>query len=259
MRRRRVKNDGKMIERDRPAGRLFDIVRRHDPDRFLGAVFAPAARRERLILLYAFNHELARAMEVASQPMIALIRLQWWREVVEGAARAHEIAGPLRAALDAGWFDAGDLTALIEAREAEIEPGDQAGFLATGFLAAGFLAYVRGTAGRLARIAGKTLGADDPAVEDLGTGYGITGILRAAPVLVALGRNILPPEAGRTELLEEARRLLATEAPRAALPAVLPAVLARRDLARLARGQPMRPRGLADRLAVIRAGLAGHI
>jgi phytoene synthase len=249
MRPRRVKNDGKMIERDGPAGRLFDIVRRHDPDRFLGAVFAPAARRERLILLYAFNHELARAMEVASQPMIALIRLHWWREVVEGAARAHEIAAPLRAALEAGWFDAGDLTALIDAREADVEPGDQAGFLA----------YVRGTAGRLARIAGKTLGADDRAVEDLGAGYGITGILRAAPVLAALGRNILPPEAGRTDLLNEARRLLATEAPKAALPAVLPAVLARRDLARLARGQPMRPRGLADRLAVIRAGLAGHI
>ncbi|HET9148702.1 MAG TPA: squalene/phytoene synthase family protein, partial [Acetobacteraceae bacterium] len=80
---------------------LFETVRRADQDRFLGAIFAPAALRERLILLYAFNHELARAREVASEPAIALIRLHWWREVVEGAARAHEVASPLRRALEA--------------------------------------------------------------------------------------------------------------------------------------------------------------
>ena len=230
--------------------RLLEVVRRADPDRFLGAMFAPAALREQLILLYAFNHQLARAREVASEPMIALIRLQWWREVVEGAARAHEIATPLRAALDAGWFKADDLTALIDAREAEAEPiTDEAAFLA----------YARGTAGRLARIAGKVLGVDDTAVEHLGTGYGITGILRAASALAVLGRHSLSEGIDQQALLAEARRLLGSTAPKPALAAVLPAVLARRDLRRLMRGEAMRPRGLADRLAVIRAGLAGHI
>ncbi len=230
--------------------RLFERVRRHDPDRFLGAMFAPAGRRERLILLYAFNHELARAAEVASQPVIALIRLHWWREVVKGAARSHEIATPLTAALNAGWFETTDLAALIDAREAETAPiADDAAFFD----------YVRGTAGLLAKIAGKALGVEDEAVERLGTGYGITGILRAAPALAATGRNLLPERADRQALLAEARNLLAGTAPKPALPSVLPAVLARRDLDRLMRGEALRPRGLADRLAVIRAGLAGHI
>ena len=71
------------------------LVRRHDPDRFLTALFAPPDRRDALLTLYAFNHELARAREVASEPPLALIRLQWWREVVEGereAARGGDAA-----------------------------------------------------------------------------------------------------------------------------------------------------------------------
>jgi phytoene synthase len=231
---------------------LFETVRRADRDRFSGAIFAPAALRERLILLYAFNHELARAREVASDPTIVLIRLHWWREVVEGAERAHEVAAPLRQALDAGWFDPADLAALIDAREAEAEPiPDQAGFMT----------YARGTAGKLMRIAGKVLGADDPALDDLGTGYGIAGILRSAPALAARGRNLLPQQSDIPALVAEARALLTAAAPQAALPAILPCVLARRDLARFSRGAlpAVRPRGLGDRLALIRAGLAGHI
>ena len=95
------------------------LVRRHDPDRFLTALFAPQAKRDALLTLYAFNHELARAREVASEPTLALIRLQWWREVVEGTRRRHEVAEPLTAALEEGALDRGDLLALTEAREIE--------------------------------------------------------------------------------------------------------------------------------------------
>jgi hypothetical protein len=98
------------------------IVRRHDPDRFLTALFAPAERREALFVLYAFNHELARAREAVSQPTLALIRLQWWREVVEGAARRHEVAMPLHAAIEAGLLQRAELLALIAGREIEAEP-----------------------------------------------------------------------------------------------------------------------------------------
>src|SRR5438105_1963082 len=101
---------------------LGALVRRHDPDRFLTALFAPQDRRELLFLLYAFNHELARAREVVSEPMLALIRLQWWREVVQGERRRHEVAGPLGEALDAGRLDPEDLQAMIDGRELETEP-----------------------------------------------------------------------------------------------------------------------------------------
>jgi len=212
-------------------------LRSADPDRFFCTLFAPAGHREALALLYLFNHELARAHEVASEQLLAMIRLQWWREVVEGASRKHEVATPLSAALEAGVFAREDLLALIEAREAGTELED----------AASFHAYARGTGGKLARIAGKLLGADSEAVEDLGTAYAISGILRATR---------LRPQDGTSdgELIAHARALLAARPPRNALAAALPAVFARRDL-----GRPYRPRGLADRLAVLKAALTGRV
>jgi phytoene synthase len=222
-------------------------VRRADPDRFFCSVFAPPEKREHLLLLYAFNHELARAREVASEPVLALIRLNWWREVVQGTPKLHDIATPLSQALDEGVFSRDELLALIAAREAESEaaiPDEQA-----------FHDYARGTAGRLARIAGRFLGADSDVVEDLGTAYGVSGILRAAPFVARQGRSLLPADGTPPEVLAAgARRLLGPRPPAKALPAALPAVYARRDL-----GRPHRPRGLADRIAVIRAALTGRI
>jgi phytoene synthase len=222
-------------------------VRRADPDRYFCALFAPPAQREALLLLAAFNHELARAREVASEPVLALIRLNWWREVVAGDAKPHEIATPLAAALARGLFARDDLLGLITAREIEAEP--EIPDFAT------FLAYARGTAGRLARIAGKTLGVDSDAVEDLGTAYGISGILRAAPFLARHGRSLLPADGTQpAALIAHARTLLKVTPPRPALPAALPAVHARRDL-----GKPYSPHRLGDRLAIIFGALTGRI
>src|SRR5437763_15284123 len=71
-------------------------VRRADPDRYFSVLFAPADKRPLLFGLYAFNHELAHIGEVVREPMMGEIRLQWWRETVEGARegkpRAHDVA-----------------------------------------------------------------------------------------------------------------------------------------------------------------------
>ena len=229
---------------------LLSRLRPIDPDRFFCTLFAPPEKREVLALLYLFNNELARAREAVSEPVLALIRLQWWREVVEGQRKAHDIATPLRAALEAGLFAAGDLAGLIAAREAEA--GEIADFPA-------FLAYARGTGGRLARIAGKFLGADSPEVEDLGTAYAISGILRLAPYHARRNRALLPADGTSAEdLAEHARKLLGPRPPRAALPAALPAAFARRDLAR----PPARAheqRNVWDRLAVLRAAFTGRV
>jgi hypothetical protein len=97
------------------------IVQRHDPERFVTVLFAPEAARETLFTLYAFNHELARAREVASMPTLALIRLQWWREVVDGAQRGHEVATPLHEAIANGRLDPAALHSMIDARMLEAE------------------------------------------------------------------------------------------------------------------------------------------
>jgi phytoene synthase len=230
------------------------IARRADPDRFLCSVFAPPERREALWTLIAFNHELARAREAASEPVLALMRLTWWREAVELAmagapARAHEVAGPLHAAVASGALDGASMIAMAEAREAECEPE---GFASTAALHA----YVRGTAGGFAVAAGRALGAPAamlPGLQAAGALHGLAGVLRAVRFHAAQGRCLLPQDRVDAAAViaepgsaDEAVRNLAAAAPPApdlrglpseALAAALPLVLARRDLARLARGR----------------------
>ena len=65
---------------------MLDQVRRADRDRFLAALFAPEPARSDLLALLAFDHELARTRAVTREPMLARIRLEWWREAVVEAA-----------------------------------------------------------------------------------------------------------------------------------------------------------------------------
>jgi phytoene synthase len=253
---------------------VIALVRRHDPDRFLTALFAPPDKRDALLTLYAFNHELARAREVASEPTLALIRLHWWREVVDGARRRHDVAEPLTAAIEAGELDRGDLLALIDAREVEAEWE-----IAT---LQAWRTYLLCNAGGLVVAAGRLLAAPDPeALRPLGAACGIAGLLRSIPAHAQQGRCLLPAETlaeyrlTREQVIAEPMAApvrpvvlrLAQEGlgllqrppplPRRAVAAALPVILARRDLARA----PAFPaqRGLGDRLAVILAGLVGRI
>jgi phytoene synthase len=126
---------------------LAETVRLSDPDRYFCALLAPAARRDGLFTLYAFNHELARALEVAREPGLSLIRLHWWREVVEGEARRHEVATPLRALVASGGVPAALLLEMIAAREAvAVDPPATLDAVAAG-------------PGALAAAAGAVLGA----------------------------------------------------------------------------------------------------
>ncbi len=250
-------------------------VKRQDPDRFLTALFAPPARRDVLLLLYAFNHELARARAVASEPLLALIRLQWWREVVEGERKRHEVASPLSDALEAGLLARADLLEMIEARELEAGPAipDQVMFAR----------YLDGSAGALAVAAARLLGDADPErARPLGRAYGLAGQLRGVASLAAQGRCQLPEDVlGRhglgihdviadpvSDAMRAVRAELAAEGlaslqpahrrfSRASIAAALPGALARRDLRRL--GVVAGPRGLGDKLAVMRAAFRGWV
>ena len=260
---------------------LGALLRRRDPDQFFTALFAPPTRRDALFALYAFDTELSRARAVTQEPMIALIRLAWWREVVEGAPRSHEVATPLAAAVSAGLLDRADLLGVIAAREIEAE-----GEIPT---LPDWRAWLEAGAGGIAVAAGRLLGAPEPeALRPLGAAWGAARVLRGIPLLARQGRSLLPADlcaahqlrhdelARRPEgpALRSVRRLLAAEArgwlaaagpmrlPRSAIAAALPAVLARRDL----RPDPTREatpaeegRGLGDRLAVLLAAARGQV
>ena len=247
---------------------VADIVCAHDPDRYFCTLFAPAAKREALFTLYAFNHELARAQEVASEPTLALIRLQWWREVVEGHARRHEVASPLLALIEDGVITRQAALGLVEARDDAVSaPAESLD---------GFLAAMRAGPGRLAAVAGAVLGAsreEQDALVGVGAAYGVAGTLRNFAGMARLGHCMLPAAmldaagVSRQAAVADAAAAMARVGPavrtagagligprrrwrRRVLAAAAPGVLARRDLARDA---VVGVRGIGDRLAVLAA------
>jgi phytoene synthase len=105
---------------------VLDQVRRTDRDRFLGALFAPEPQRADLLAVLAFDHELARTRTVTREPMLAAIRLQWWREAVQEAAgpgkpRAQPLVESLSETLRRHRLPPETFISLVDAREEGIE------------------------------------------------------------------------------------------------------------------------------------------
>jgi phytoene synthase len=105
---------------------VLDEVRVADRDRFLAALFAPEPQRRGLLALLAFDHELARTRIVTREPMLARIRLEWWREAVaeaagEGKPRAQPIVESLSEIVRRHGLPRQRMLDLIDAREEEIE------------------------------------------------------------------------------------------------------------------------------------------
>ncbi|MES2916192.1 MAG: squalene/phytoene synthase family protein [Pseudomonadota bacterium] len=205
-----------------------ELVRRGDPDRFLAVMAAPVEARAQLLPLYAFNLEVARAPWVTEEPLIAEMRLQWWRDVVEnaasGAARAHEVAGPLHDLIRDFGLPVEVLDRLIAARRWDIarEPHPGPDDLA---------AYLDDTGAGLMWLAARALGAPDGsevAVRAYGWATAAAGYLQAVPALLARGRQPLPDGMSGPDLarLGLARLAIARQARRSVPKEVAPALLA---------------------------------
>lgn len=105
---------------------VLDSVRETDRDRFLGALFAPEPIRRDLLALLAFDHELARTPAVTSEPMLARIRLQWWREAVREAAGedkppAQPVVESLSETMRRHGIGPEKLVGVIDARETAVD------------------------------------------------------------------------------------------------------------------------------------------
>jgi phytoene synthase len=265
-------------------------VRRQDPERYLACLFAPAARREALFALYGFNLEVAKTAEVVSEALLGRIRLQWWRDSLEGIysgqTRAHQVVKPLAAAIRDHDLPRAPFETLIDAREGDLEREPPASLDALE-------AYAEATSGGLQVLALEILGAAgaaEAAARHVGIVWALTGLLRAVPFHASQRRLYLPDDLCRAaghdvaELFElksssalcrvveqvaerarahvKAARDERGRVPRHALPALLPARLAERHLARLqaAGHDPFRPSvqaestGAAWRLALAALG-----
>jgi phytoene synthase len=153
------------------------LVRAADKDRFLATLFAPADKRGPLFALYAFNLEIAGVRDRAREPMPGEIRLQWWREVVNGEraseAAAHPVAAALADTIRRFSLPVQRLTDLIEAHAFDLydDPLPNLDVLD---------GYVRRTAATVFDLAALICGARcEYASERAGIAYGITALLRA--------------------------------------------------------------------------------
>jgi 15-cis-phytoene synthase len=240
------------------------LVRAADKDRFLSALFAPAAKRGALSALYAFNIEIARVREAIREPMAGEIRLQWWRDVLAGERAGEAAANPVAAALlDAiarCSLSTAPLISLVEARAFDLYEDPMPTLAALE-------AYLAATSSALIAQVARTLAGDHAAIADAarpaGLAYGLTGLLRAVARHASRRQLYVPVEvlerhgaraddmfvgsatpavhAALAELrIRAGAHLAAFEAlisrlPSAVAPAFLPVALVRGDLARMER------------------------
>ena len=257
-----------------PQSSLVDLLRRHDRDRYLCALFAPADRRAAVLALDAFNHEIAKTREVVSEPLLGRIRLQWWREAIAeayggAAAREHEVMTPLASAIRRHRLSRAHFDAMIDAREMDLDDAPPASMAALE-------EYCAATSGRLQRLVLEVLDAGgEEAVEaarEVGIAYALVGLVRAIPFHARARRSFIPADlaaevrldlaalfelkpspalaavverlAGRASRHLASARSRRQRLPRSALPALLPARAASgymRDI-KAARNNPFDPR-----------------
>jgi phytoene synthase len=230
------------------ANRLAQSVRAADPDRYFSVLFAPAPLRPVLFALYAFNHEVARIAETVREPMLGAIRLEWWRETVEqaakGAPRNHDVARGLAALFAAHKLEPAVLEGIIAARAFDASAEQFADFAALED-------YLDATGGALMRAGCIILGGDPAIARPAALAYGLAGLLRSLPfhnnrhklylpldllsalhltpdeVFITKGDPRIAAAVRQTALRARDHFLAARRGPRprAAMPALLPAAL----------------------------------
>ncbi|HEX2136022.1 MAG TPA: phytoene/squalene synthase family protein [Microvirga sp.] len=171
------------------------LVRDGDPDRYWASLFAPASKRRFLFALYAFNFEVSRVRDSVREPMLGEIRLQWWRDALQGEARGDVRANPVAAALDdtivTFRLPRQALVDLVDARVFDLyeDPMPSLNDLE---------GYCGETSSSLIRLASIILADGEPGSPDpaghAGVAYAVTGLLRAFPWHARRGQVYLPQD-----------------------------------------------------------------
>jgi len=231
---------------DGPAAQLDDLIARIDPDRWLTSRFIadPRARTD-VLALYAYDHELARARRAASTPLMAEIRLTWWREVLDEIfepkpVRRHPTAQALAVAVARRGLVRQPLEAMID--------GQVEALASASLDSAAALRWADAVQGSATGLAATILDPATPpaTVAPAGRAWGLALLIRAGLAVQPAVRHDL---AAALKESQAAARTAST----IAFPALLPARLARYDLA----GRTPGP--LRKRLALTLAAATGRV
>jgi phytoene synthase len=167
-----------------------ELVRNADRDRFIATLFAPSQHRNALHALYAFDLEIARVRDIAREAMPGEIRLQWWREVLQGErsgeAKASPVAAVILDTIASYHLPLGEMLDLVEARRFDLynEPM---------LTVAQLEQYAAKTSSAVIGMAARILGTDATATaRPAGIAYGIVSLLAALPKHVARNQLYLP-------------------------------------------------------------------
>lgn len=185
-----------------PAAHCATLARTHDRDRFLCAQFAPAAARDDLYALLAFNLELVRGAETASEPILGQMRVQWWRDAMDdifaGRPPGHPVAQALSVAAVRQSLPRADVDRLMAARFGDV------GAAAPPDLD-GLVGFIDDTAGALMHLHAAVIapGTDKRALAAVARAWGLVGLLRSVPYHAAAGRRYLPEAVCRAHGLSE--------------------------------------------------------
>ncbi len=170
------------------------LVRELDPERYQASLFAGQAQRGGLLALAAFNAEIARVRDAIREPMAGEIRLQWWRDALNGTARGdasgHPVVPALLATIERARLPLAPFHALIDARTFDLydDPmptlGDLEGY-------AGETASMLVRLGSLVLLDGREPGGA-AAAGHAGVAIALAGLMRALPFHARRGQVYLP-------------------------------------------------------------------
>lgn len=198
-----------------PADEVRLIARTWAPDHYLSALLAPRAVRADLIALAAFLGDVERIIATVSDPALAEIRLQWWREAIDGAARGDRtgavIADALGEAIRRHALPVATFDDMLEARSFDLyaDPLPDAAALDTYFIKADGAPFALA-----AVILESPIGPPQPLILAAAEAYGRARLLRTTAAFTARGRDPFavarPGQPAPTAPIIQARAALAT-------------------------------------------------
>ncbi len=195
---------------------VIAMARDGEPERYLAATLSPEPVRADLVALAAFLADLRRIPDVVKEPMMGEVRLQWWRDCIDGfatnASTGHPIADALSTAVRGHNLPVLSLIAMTEARAFDLYDDPLSDQVA-------FAAYLTKTEAIPFALAQKILGVgespilsdpvlcdpvlSDPVLSDLGARtFGHARLLANLPLALAKGRLPLPLDLLKTHTID---------------------------------------------------------
>ncbi len=172
---------------------LMQLVRAHDRPRYYATLFAPLDVRDDLFAIYGFAAEIARVLDIVTEPQLGEIRLRWWSEELAAAAPDRAGAPAVRAVahlIDRHSLPLAPFQALIEARAADLYSDPPA----TLTDLEGQIGETESAVFQMAAVACGAGSATADAAGHAGLAYGIARRLSAFASDRARGRSILPAD-----------------------------------------------------------------